>query len=83
MKSKLRRSLPEFTDRITLRLEPALLDAVIRYARVTGFGRPSVIARAALTFFLKKEGFLSDEELLKGTTAREARVTAPSAGKER
>ena len=83
MKRKLRRSLPEFTDRITLRLEPALLDAVIRYARVTGFGRPSVIARAALTSFLKKEGFLTDEELLKGVTSQEAPAAGPSGGKGR
>lgn len=83
MKTKLRRSPPNLTDRITMRLEPALLQAVIRYARTKGYGRPSVIARAALTAFLKEEGYLTDEELLRDESEGEAPATGPSAGKGR
>lgn len=83
MKTKLRRNPFRLSDRITMRLEPALLQAVIRFARTNGYGKPSVVARAALTAFLKKEGCLTDEDLLRDSSETAEPAAGPSGGKGR
>ncbi|MFZ4779413.1 MAG: hypothetical protein ACOYM3_28965 [Terrimicrobiaceae bacterium] len=56
MKTKPCRKPDRLLGHVSARLDPALFDAMIRYAEASGYATPSALVRDALTKFLKKEG---------------------------